>query len=148
MPKKSVALADAELKRRRAIIDELGALQAKYPDLTKDQAHMRVLKSQIEAWADTEKKANEPVAYEGERYIANVTARENKREIPLSSRLKLLLIWGREKFLARSTMALKQVDDDEELTFAQKAELIAVEPNSGDRKVKCVPRALIRAKAA
>jgi len=129
-----------EASRRRKLIDELGKLQAELEPKKKRETE---LKDEIRCWADAEYQADEAIVYEGLKYSAPVSAKGDKRSIPLASRIKMLALLGAEKFCEACGITLRQAEKD--LNPSQQKDLIEVEQNVETRTVKTMLRAVAKA---
>jgi hypothetical protein len=129
-----------EATRRRKLFDELGELQA---ELEPKKNRETELKNHIRSLADLEYDSDQAIVYEGLKYSVLVSAKGDKRSIPLASRIKMLAVLGAEKFCEACGITLSQAQ--KHLNSSQQKDFIEVEPNVETRTVKTMPRAAAKA---
>jgi hypothetical protein len=132
-----------EIAQRMAVVDELGALDAQIAALGPKIRRAESLRKQVQGWADADFPADQNVVFEGASFLAEASAKGNRREIAdMEGVFKRL---GRSKFFEVCQVALKRLD---ELLTAAEAAAVLKESRSGPRSVKTLARATPLAKAS
>ena len=134
-----MAKQQAEQQRRAALVDELGDLERRLLPFKLAHKRRTEVLAEIQTWA-AEQAGEVAVNYRGERFVANVSARERRRHPVLA---KVFAAVGKLKFLAMCSVTLKAIEDTLPL---DKREGLIVESLDGPRSVKVLPLEPIEAR--
>ena len=121
-------------KDYRAVIDELGAVQAKLEPSKPLRKREKELREQIEGWIANLAPTKEKIL-DGVRYSTAISARKNERSIV--SMWKVMKAIGDKAFLAACFLPLKVLD--EYLAPEQQKGLVTEAP-TGPRTILTMPR--------
>jgi hypothetical protein len=123
-------MTKTEEKRRKALIDELGAIETTLAGMKPKIERAKGIKAEIQTWLSL-MPAEQAFLLEGKAYSAQCSARQYERAITDMKRLAELV--GQEAFYANCSFALGKVD---ELVEASSRASILTVDRTGARTIK------------
>jgi hypothetical protein len=132
-------LSPKEAKERKALVDELGAIDAELALLKPKVDRAKYVRDVIAGWYVDEKPEAAMMA-DGTKYSAVVSAMGNKRTVISTAAVRKRL--GDQEFMAHCSVGLGVLD--ELLTVAELPEFVKSE-RSGARTVKTIAKTVAKA---